>query len=357
MAEATIDELRIEVEAESQQAASNLDSLIQRLERLKAPVAEIAGSNGITKISKQIKKLSEASKQLQTMTGFDNITKLANSLNTLSGAGSSTAANINPIIRSLRKFSEVVPQINALPNINIAKIGMLSEAVAPLQSTNITSVNSFLNALKKIPKIATELQNVDLDKFTDDMNRLAQAMSPLAERMNEVARGFSAMPEQLQRYITQMERANTGVSGNAGGLTGLSGTLGGLKTRAVAAVAVLSRLYSKLADCTNVSNQFVENINLFTVTMGESADEAYRFAEAVNDAMGIDTSDWVRYQGFFQSIGKGFGIATEKADLMSQNLTRLSYDLSSFYNTSVDEAYNKVVSAISGELEPLNLAA
>ena len=349
MAEATIDELRIEVEAESAQAASNIDKLVEKLERLNILVAELAGSNGITKIAKQLKNLSEASKTLQSISGFENITKLANSLNTLSGAGNSTAANINPIIRSLRKFAEVVPQINALPNINTAKIGMLSEAVAPLQSTNVTSVNSFLNALKKIPKIATELQNVDLDKFTDEMNRLAQAMAPLAEKMNDVAKGFSAMPAQLQRYITQMESANAGASGKQGGLTGLSGTLGGLKTSIVAAIAALSRLKDKLADCVIASNQFVENLNLFTVTMGDSADEAYRFAETVNDAMGIDTSDWVRYQGFFQSIGKGFGIATQKADLMSQNLTQLSYDLSSFYNTSVDEAYNKVVSGISGK--------
>ena len=42
---------------------------------------------------------------------------------------------------------------------------------------------------------------------------------------------------------------------------------------------------------------------------------------------------------------------------MSKNLTQLSYDISSFYNISTEEAYNKVQSGFAGELEPLILAA
>ena len=87
--------------------------------------------------------------------------------------------------------------------------------------------------------------------------------------------------------------------------------------------------------------------------MGKSASSAFEFAEAVNAALGIDTSDWIRYQGFFQSVGKGFGVISDKADLMSKNLTQLSYDISSFYNISTEEAYNKVQSGFAGELEPL----
>ena len=43
----------------------------------------------------------------------------------------------------------------------------------------------------------------------------------------------------------------------------------------------------------------------------------------------------------------------EKANLMSKNLTQLGYDISSFYNISIEEAMEKLQSGIAGEIEPL----
>lgn len=353
MAEAaTIDGLRIDIESDAANATGGLDLLIQRLERLKTAVTGAVEGNGLNKIAKQMTKLKEAAQSISTLSGFENLDRLANSLNALNNVGNGRAVNINPMINSLRRLAEVVPTVNALPNINVAKIGQLSEIAAPFQGINVRNLNSFISAIRRLPTIAADLANIDLDGLTGEMQRLAAAMRPLADEMNQVAAGFSAMPQRLQQYITQMERANTGTRAG-GGLSGLGATLGTIRTRALAVYGSLAMLFNKLADCVNISNRFVENLNLFRVTMGDTADEAYAFAETVNEAMGIDVSDWVRYQGFFQSIGKGFGIVTEKADLMSKTLTQLSYDISSFYNVSVEEAYNKVVSGLSGELEPL----
>lgn len=101
----------------------------------------------------------------------------------------------------------------------------------------------------------------------------------------------------------------------------------------------------------------MENLNLFTVTMGKAADEALRYAEVVKEAVGIDPSEWIRNQGMFKQITSGFGVVADKADLMSKNLTQLGYDISSFYNIDMEEAMLKLQSGISGEIEPLTLAA
>ena len=57
--------------------------------------------------------------------------------------------------------------------------------------------------------------------------------------------------------------------------------------------------------------------------------------------------------GVFNMITTGFGLANDQAYKMSKNLTQLTYDISSFYNINIDEAAQKVQSAISGELEPV----
>lgn len=103
----------------------------------------------------------------------------------------------------------------------------------------------------------------------------------------------------------------------------------------------------------SASAEYTENMNLFTVAMGEYADEAKAFADKASSVLGLDPSDWVRNQGVFQTLLTGFGDSADRAALMSQNLTQLGYDLSSFFNISVSDAMQKLQSGISGELEPL----
>ncbi len=74
------------------------------------------------------------------------------------------------------------------------------------------------------------------------------------------------------------------------------------------------------------SNNYVENLNLFTVAMGDASEAALEYAETVKNALGIDPSEWIRNQGVFKQITSGFGVVEEQANLMSKNLTQLGYD-------------------------------
>lgn len=130
-----------------------------------------------------------------------------------------------------------------------------------------------------------------------------------------------------------------------------------MKIKLAAYGVTLKKVSSILSDYYIKSNEYIEDINLFTVAMGDAADESFNFAQKVNNLMSIDISEWVRNQGVFKSIASGFGVVTEKANLMSKNLTQIAYDISSFYNIDIDKAMTKVQSGISGELEPLILAA
>ena len=186
--------------------------------------------------------------------------------------------------------------------IKIAKVG------------NLKGLNSSLNTLKKMPKT---------------MNNAASAMNGYAQS------AASASPAT--------ER--------------LASTLTSLKVKFAAITFIAHKVFSAVSGWVNSSNSYVENVNLFTVAMGEYADEAMEYAETVHDALGIDLSEFIRNQGVFMSMAKGFGLATDAAYEMSKGLTELSYDLASFYNISLDAtgdgAFAKVQSGIAGELEPL----
>lgn len=108
-----------------------------------------------------------------------------------------------------------------------------------------------------------------------------------------------------------------------------------------------------LGNAVNKSMEYTESLNLFNVAMGEYADEARKYAETVSEVMGIDPAEWLKAQGTFNILATGFGVASDKAAIMSKNLTQLGYDISSFYNINVQDAMLKLQSGMAGELEPL----
>lgn len=391
MSEATIDELQIEIESDSADASQALEKLQQTLERLLSPVQALTTGNGLNKLTKQLEKLAEAGRAISSLSGLDKITQAATalkSLDTLTGApkvnsyvnainklsqvsravqaiaafpdvsaqlSSLTNAlnslrsiqdiRLTPLINSLSRLPAVVQAINSMPAIDTSRIEMLNSAMAAFRTENATAIRQLANALNRLPTVAQRINQIDFTQFSNSIRQLTTTLEPLMQRAEQAAQGLTALAQVMQAASRQ--------SNNSGGLGGLGRTLGSLSTKSLISWASLMKLKKVLNDCFNVSAQYVENLNLFNVTMGKSASSAFEFAEAVNAALGVDTSDWIRYQGFFQSVGKGFGVVSDKADLMSKNLTQLAYDISSFYNISTEEAYNKVQSGFAGELEPL----
>jgi hypothetical protein len=180
---------------------------------------------------------------------------------------------------------------------------------------------------------------------TKSINNLIKTLDKL-EQATAGGCGLSAVTKEMGK----LKNINIGLSSSN---NSSSKSFANLATKAAAAVLTLKKVGSTVALWIKESNEYVENLNLFTVAMGEYAGEAKKYAEQVGEAMGIDPSEWMRSQGVLMTLATGFGVAGDRANTMSQQLTQLGYDLSSFYNVSVEEAMSKLKSGFAGELEPL----
>lgn len=174
----------------------------------------------------------------------------------------------------------------------------------------------------------------------------------------EITSNSNNATDALDRLIAALERLDK-VTGKATGLSKmntkmvkLQSTLANI-TKSVVSVYAIKKAADILGGFIKKSNDYVENMNLFTVSMGRFADEAKAYANTVSDVMGIDPSTWVRNQGVFMTLASGFGVVEERAYTMSKNLTQLGYDLSSFFNIEYSDAMTKLQSGLAGELEPL----
>ena len=263
---------------------------------------------------------------------------------------SSIAGTLNAISR----FDRVVSGLKT-ENIDAFSKGIknLVEALKPLEKIGKSGLGKTLSSLSDISKTINKLDQADLGKFSSQMNQLSNAMAPLAQNGNQLSNVFNKMPNAVASASKSLDNYNSksrGAKTHTGGLIStISSIIGGVRSFN----SIFSALNSTFGFFYNESADYIEQMNLFDVAMGSASQSAEAFAQKVSDAMGIDPGKWMEYQGTLNMMIEGFGVASDKAQIMSQNLTQLSYDYSSLMNVDVSTAFDKIQSAMSGQIKGL----
>lgn len=209
-----------------------------------------------------------------------------------------------------------------------------------------------INQLKKLGTIVPILGNSQATQMADNLKKIAEsiatfsAMSGVGKEMKDAAKGMDALAKSSQKFESATNKANKAHKGTIYLLSKFVNQYRRL-------YQVIDEVVDVCADLFIESNEYIEALNLFKVSMGEASDAALKYAETVSAAMGIDPAEWISNQGTFQRMTTGFGIVSEEAEIMSQNLTQLAYDLSSFFNTDITTAMQKLQSGMSGQIKGL----
>lgn len=334
--------IEFQIVNDSAAASAGVEVLAKKLTELKTSIS--GSTTALSKVAAGISQIKNAVNNMNTGDFANKINRISNSLGNLKDKTDSLkiSASIG------NQLAAINQAITNLPDTPGEKLRNLASGLQPLSELGRSNMTSFINQLKKLPEVIQELEKADIDKFTQQMKNLAAAMKPFADEMNKVSSGFSAFPSRIQRLITSTEQYNGTVRRATTSTNAWNSAL-----KAISFAAIYRAAAKLLGIAIAKSSQYTEDLNLFTVSMGKYAEEAYNYAQKVSDVMGIDPAEWMRNQGVFNTIITGFGVAGDKAAFMAKNLTQLGYDLASFYNIDFESAMQKVQSGISGELEPL----
>lgn len=194
-----------------------------------------------------------------------------------------------------------------------------------------TSIDALIGRLEKL--------NNTLNTFNRAGSKIGGTFTNVNKTANSAAKGLNNYTANTDKTTKSTEKLTDKLQRKISKWTTL---MGAFKNAA--------RL---MGDLFNASNDYIETLNLFNVTMGDGAVAAYEYAESVQKLVGIDIAEWMQYQGTFKQLTSGFGVASDKANIMSQNLTQLSYDMASFFNADVETAFDKLSSAMSGQVKGL----
>ena len=331
--------LEFKIVNSSREAVTGISNLKNAVSKLKTTVS--GSGSALKETADGIASVARAANQLSPQAA-SKLTAIATALSQLGKIKGFTDSFSTPLTNIVQAISNLDSSTAS------SRISEFVTAIQPLSNLGTIDIGDFANQLTRIPTAIENLQDADLETFTNQVNQLTEVMQPLATEMQSIADGFSALPNRIQRVIQETEEYNLAIERSTSRTNLWSKAL-----NRVANLLSLRVVAKYIGNAITEAAEYIENLNLFTVTLGEYAEEAYNYAQQVSAVMGINPSEWMENQGVFNTIIEGFGVSAEKAALMSKNLTQLAYDIASFYDLDFEKAMQKVQSGIAGELEPM----
>lgn len=231
-----------------------------------------------------------------------------------------------------RAIQEHINQTGSVSGALSGSISSIPASVLPDYEVNTTTW----------PKSATsEINTASINALKSAMNGIGTSA---ATAMNEVSSGSSRAAGFVDRLKASFASAKEQISG-----LGSSSTRFFSMGRFYGWYFILRQIANTFGGWINNINSYIENVNLFDVAMGSAAQSGEKLAQSLQNVLGVDSGEAMRYMGVFEELGTSFGIANKQATTMSENMTQLGYDLASFYNISTGTAFEKLESVYTGQ--------
>lgn len=351
MADVDITSLSVEISAESSGAELNIDKLATAISNLRTKGNVTKVVNSLDKLASSIATLKQAS---AGMSGLDKITSFLNGLSNVNTTAS--AKSINTVVNAIKKIPAAVSGLNGVDFYSMSgNITQLTNALAPLSildASNLKALGSAFNAIGKVPDLTDKLKATDLDSFASSCQKISAALTPLASQLDKVGNAFAKLPPQLSKVVTQANRVTAANEKQRKSYLSLSNQMNGFM-RNMAKLVSLKAIADYLGNAVAKFNDFYEATDLFHNAMGNLSGEADTLISKMQGLLGVDPTKAMTYMATIQSLGTSFGLTSDKAYVLSKNLTQLAYDEGSYWNKGVAETFTAMSSAISGEIEPI----
>lgn len=318
-------------------------------------LSTIQAPKGLSSTINALKKIPD------TMSGMDSVNSdltqtkaVLASFNTLPAV--TVPDGLTKIVNTLRRIPTVIAETNKADYKGLGdNIREIMNALAPLSLLDISGLKGLISvftALNKVPDLAEKLKAADLTSFKKSCVQISSALTPLASQLDKVGNAFAKLPPQLSKVVTQANRVTAANEKQRKSYLSLSNQMNGFM-RNMAKLVSLKAIAEYLGNAVAKFNDFYEATDLFHNAMGNLSGEADTLISKMQGLLGVDPTKAMTYMATIQSLGTSFGLTSDKAYILSKNLTQLAYDEGSYWNKDVAETFTAMSSAISGEIEPI----
>lgn len=403
---ADIDELQIKIKADSAKASNSIESLVNRMNRLRESISFDTAK--LSNIASGIRSISDAA------TGFkggksSEITSMVRALNKFSGVDANSIHGISSAVRDLASGIASVKAVDTSGLISmvsaLSKIGgkastqatkNLPALSAQLQNFvrqmnkigalnfDMTNMSNLVTSISRLGSVASGRAVTNIPLLADNLKYLFETLSKAPNVSSNIIQMTQALGNLSNRSGGAISGLNTSISSLSGSFLGFKASTGkaliGLKSftrQILSSMGIYLGLYGAIRGIKNaidISSALTEVQNVVDVTFGDMSKKVNDFAQdsirqfgmseltlkqtasrfqAMGTAMGIDSSLIKKANEFLNKQTDGYiGLSDSMADV-SLNLTKLTADMASLYNIDQDVVSQDLAAIFTGQTRPL----
>lgn len=202
-------------------------------------------------------------------------------------------------------------------------------------------------------------------KITSESKELDQSLDNVIKKLNQLATSINKVNNMINKSNTKKVAKDTDDLANKIGKSVLNAQKLSNALSFTAITAGITRLVNLIDDWVYEASDYSEQLNLFNVifdniekngktTFSNLGKSATQFQYKLNESFGTNKTETFYMHGMFQAMGEAVKIPEEYSAIMSETMTKLSYDMASLYNKQeTDTAEALRAGVYAGQTKPL----
>lgn len=265
--------------------------------------------------------------QQATQAAIDSLTLYESTVKNIQGTITSLETSINDLVDWIRLFSDEAKNM-------ISFMSTTSDTFKDVKN----SASEYANAMRSSALAASQV------------NKTAQGVT---QDLKETGNSADSSKDKLKTLIAAManiSNAFKNIKKPAAETVNVFKNLSNVTSDVVTAVKTFLGIdiASVFKDSAINAMNYIENLNLFNVAMGDSIDKGKAFVDQMQEIYGLDPTNIMTYVGNFNQLASAIEMPAEAAAILSTNMTKMATDVASLFNMDVVDVVGNLKSGILG---------
>lgn len=354
----------------TQQLASSLGSIQGVLGKLssssKLSTKEVQALTAQIRVANQSLKSNSAAvdtlvqKEIRWQQTLDTVrSKTTQFRDSLDGFRSRIAGAFDPLLNKLKAlstpFTKTTTRMQSFRDKaaeSFGKVSQLANTVASAfrrvsssESASADATSKATNAHSRLRNILNSIQSA-FKKETTALDTEKKALKSKNTELTESTKRHTSLRSVLSALGRAFSSESNSVKIFNTNLKGLSSSSKLVKSALTALTSI--PIAQWLTSAAKQSINYAENLNLFTVALGDSVEQGTEFVNQMANIYGMDPSNLMRYAGNFYQLADAISMPDQAAANLSLGLTKAANDISSLFNVPIEQAFNDLSSGMQG---------
>ena len=256
----------------------------------------------------------------------------------IGGNATDLQKSLKDVDKSLKSTQTTLKDVNKLLKLDPSNIDLLKQK-NELLSKSIATTKDRLKQLKNALK---EMQNAP------NANETVEQQMALQREIADTENSLKSLTEEYQQFGSVAKQVLTEAGSKIKEVGGKITDVGKDLTTKVTAPIVAG-----FGLAINSASDYEENLNKLQVAFGDYAEEVQNFTDNAQMDYGLSKKDASDSASAFGALAKGIGLSEQQAASMSVELTKLSADLGSYFNTDIEESASALEGIFTGNATAL----